>query len=85
MAPLELNLLILNMDATVNSSEGAIGIGILIRNDKGFVVRAIVKKLKDHFDSYIAECLASREGLIFAKGLLHVIRLFESGKCSWLS
>ncbi|PON65031.1 hypothetical protein PanWU01x14_119480 [Parasponia andersonii] len=70
MTPLELSLLKLNMDATVNSSEGTIGVGALIRNDKGFVVAAIAKK---RFDPYIAECLAIREGPTFAKdSLLHV-------------
>ncbi|PON60629.1 Ribonuclease H-like domain containing protein [Trema orientale] len=59
-------LLKLNVDASVNSSEGTIGVG------------AMAKKLEGCFDSYIAECLAIHEGLAFAKDNLLCVDRVES-------
>ncbi|GMN53173.1 hypothetical protein TIFTF001_022317 [Ficus carica] len=48
-------------------SEPDIGIGAAIRDEKGSILGAVAKSVEGSFFLFLAECLALREGLSFAK------------------
>ena len=57
----------LNIDASVFPSSNHIGIGAAIRDDKGSFLGAMAISVVGSFSPFVAECLALREGLRFAK------------------
>ncbi|GMN43800.1 hypothetical protein TIFTF001_012998 [Ficus carica] len=57
----------LNIDASVFPSSNHIGIGAAIRDDKGSFLGALAISVEGSFSPFVAECLALREGLRFAK------------------
>ena len=57
----------LNIDASVFPGSDRIGIGAAIRDEKGSILGAMAKSLEGSFSPFLAECLALREGLSFAK------------------
>lgn len=57
----------LNVDASVVTGLDFVAVGAIIRDDQGFVMGAMAKKVYGLFSPFfIAECLAIREGLCFA-------------------
>lgn len=57
----------LNTDASVRSHQDYIGVGAVVRDAEGVVWACLAKKLPGSFSSFIAECIALREGLVFAR------------------
>ncbi|GMN53247.1 hypothetical protein TIFTF001_022384 [Ficus carica] len=57
----------LNIDASVFPRSDHIGIGVAIRDEKGSILGAVAKSVEGSFSPFVAECLALREGLRFAK------------------
>ncbi|GMN66693.1 hypothetical protein TIFTF001_035757 [Ficus carica] len=57
----------LNIDASVFPGSDHIGIGAAIRDEKGSILGAVAKSVEGFFSPFLAECLALREGLSFAK------------------
>ncbi|PON69778.1 hypothetical protein PanWU01x14_085620 [Parasponia andersonii] len=55
-----------NVDATMNSGSRHIDIGAVIRDSNGLVCGAFSSTLMGCSDTYVAECLAIREGVRFA-------------------
>ena len=58
-----------NVDAAIFSDKSGSGIGALIRDEYGKVVGALSKRLPNPYSAFVAECIAIREGLCFAKSL----------------
>ena len=46
-----------------------IGIGAVLRDEKGIILGAVAKSVEGSFSPFLAECIALREGLIFTKDL----------------
>ncbi|GMN68764.1 hypothetical protein TIFTF001_037815 [Ficus carica] len=59
----------LNIDASVSSGSDHIGIGAVIRDEKGRILGAMAKSVEGTFSPFLAECIALREGLMMAKEL----------------
>ena len=57
----------LNIDALVLPGSDHIGIGAAIRDEKGLILDAVAKSVEESFSPFLAECIALREGLRFAK------------------
>ncbi|GMN74812.1 hypothetical protein TIFTF001_052466, partial [Ficus carica] len=57
----------LNIDASVIPGSDHIGIGAVIRDEKGSILGAMARSVGGSFSPFVAECLALREGLRFAK------------------
>ena len=66
-SPPQLGCLKLNVDASVLPGVDHIGIGAVLCDEKGIILGAIAKSLDGSFSPFLAECIALREGLIFAK------------------
>ncbi|GMN72596.1 hypothetical protein TIFTF001_054756 [Ficus carica] len=86
--PPQLGYLKLNVDASVSPRSDHIGIGAVIRDEKGRILGAMAKSMEGTFSPFLAECIALREGLMLAKELesatlvvetdaINVIRLFR--------
>ncbi|GMN21286.1 hypothetical protein TIFTF001_050117 [Ficus carica] len=85
--PPQLGYLKLNVDASVSPGSNHIGIGAVIRDEKGRILGAMAKSMERTFSPFLAECIALREGLMLAKELesatlmvetdaINVVRLF---------
>ncbi|PON33883.1 hypothetical protein TorRG33x02_354290, partial [Trema orientale] len=83
--PLELGLLKLNVDVAVNSGEGIIGVGAVIKDYKGDIMGVMAKRIKGYFDPYISECFAIREGLAFTKKSILHVRILETDSLRMLN
>ncbi|KAK3211194.1 hypothetical protein Dsin_015900 [Dipteronia sinensis] len=57
----------INCDADVDASRHRIGIGIVIRDDSGFVMASCSQRVVATFDAQVAETLAIYRGIIFGK------------------
>ena len=68
-SPPQSGCLKLNVDASVLPGVDHIGIGAVLRDEKGIILGAVAKSLEGSFSPFLAECIALREGLIFAKDL----------------
>ncbi|KAK9987726.1 hypothetical protein SO802_027965 [Lithocarpus litseifolius] len=58
-----------NVDGAVFSSQGAVGIGVLIRDDEGRVEGALSKKIMAPLGAVEAEAKAFEAGILFAKDI----------------
>lgn len=67
----------LNVDAAVDTFSRLIGIGAIIRDVIGGVVAALFTGYMGHFGAFLAECVAVREGLKFARKEGHKVNLVE--------
>lgn len=76
------NHLKLNVDASVLNNGSAVGVGGLIRNSSGQVMGAFSRRISGCFSPFAAECLALREGLLFAKNRGLRVSLLESESCN---
>ncbi|GMN53271.1 hypothetical protein TIFTF001_022415 [Ficus carica] len=56
----------MNVDASVVAGLDKIGPGAVIRDSHGFVMGAMSKSVSGIFSPFLAECMATREGLQFA-------------------
>lgn len=58
----------LNVDAFMREGSPTVGLGVgaIIRDESGFVLGAMAKPVPGCFSPFVTECLALREGLIFA-------------------
>ena len=57
------------MDSAVFSSQGAVGIGVLIRDEEGRVEAALSKKIMAPLGAVEAEAKAFEAGILFAKDI----------------
>ena len=57
----------LNTNASVLPSSDHIGIGAAIRDEEGLILGVMAKSVEGSFSPFLAECIALREGLRFAK------------------
>ncbi|TXG63243.1 hypothetical protein EZV62_010237 [Acer yangbiense] len=57
----------INCDAAVNNNAGCIGLGIVIRDNGGFVLASCSLMLTAGFDATLAETMAIYRGLIFSR------------------
>ncbi|GMN66206.1 hypothetical protein TIFTF001_035268 [Ficus carica] len=56
----------LNVDASAVPGLDFVGLGAVMRDDSGFVMGAMAKKVHGIYSPHLAECLAIRYGLQFA-------------------
>ncbi|GMN21284.1 hypothetical protein TIFTF001_050116 [Ficus carica] len=68
----------LNVDASVSPESDHIGKGAVIRDEKGRMLGAMAKSVEGTFSSFLAECIALREGLMMAKELESVTLVVET-------
>ncbi|GMN40729.1 hypothetical protein TIFTF001_009947 [Ficus carica] len=68
----------LNVDASVSPESDHIGIGAVIRDEKGRILGAMAKSVEGTFSPFLAECIALREGLMMAKELESVTIVVET-------
>ncbi|GMN41345.1 hypothetical protein TIFTF001_010577 [Ficus carica] len=76
--PLQSGYLKLNVDASVSTESDHIGIGAVIRDEKGIILGAMAKSVEGTFSPFLAECIALREGLMMAKELERVTLVVET-------
>lgn len=57
----------INVDAAVCEGTNFIGIGVVARDDSGVVLGAMARCMIGSFTPHIAECMAVREGVWFAR------------------
>jgi ribonuclease HI len=62
--PLE-NTLKINWDAAVDSKKGIVGLGIIVRDERGDFIEAETKYMAIHIETVVAEILATLTALIF--------------------
>ncbi|PON61805.1 Ribonuclease H-like domain containing protein [Trema orientale] len=67
----------LNVDAAVDTFSRLIRIGAIIRDGIGGVVAALFTSYMSRFGAFLAECMAVREGLKFAREEGHMVNLVE--------
>ena len=65
-APPSKGSLKLNTDAVVKKELGIVGLGRVIRDDKGEVLGAFSRRILGNFEIAMAECLVIHVGLVFA-------------------
>ncbi|GMN35433.1 hypothetical protein TIFTF001_048455, partial [Ficus carica] len=68
----------LNVDASVSPESDHIGIGAVIRDEKGRILGAMAKSVEGTFSPFLDECIALREGLMMAKELESVTLVVET-------
>lgn len=65
--PLDLRLQKMNVDAEVSEETCRVGVDVVVCDAEGQVLSAIAEIVHGNFDPYVAECIALRQGLLFAK------------------
>ncbi|GMN54500.1 hypothetical protein TIFTF001_023624 [Ficus carica] len=68
----------LNVDAVMISSANFVGVGGVVRDHNRFVCAAFAITIPGSFGSFIAECIAFREGLAFVRDLELRVHVVES-------
>ncbi|GMN68653.1 hypothetical protein TIFTF001_037708 [Ficus carica] len=68
----------LNADASVSPGSDHIGIGAVIRDNKGRILGTMEKSVEGTFSPFLAECIALHEGLMIAKELESVTLVVET-------
>lgn len=71
-----------NVDAEVGTVKGFISVGAVVRDSGGLVVACLSKRLIGNFSPHVAECLALREWLEFAKPSGLQIDVAETDPCN---
>ncbi|GMN50671.1 hypothetical protein TIFTF001_019832 [Ficus carica] len=68
----------LNVDASVSPGSDHIGVGAVIRDEKGRIIGAVAKSMEETFSPFLTEFIAIREGLMIAKELESVTLMVET-------
>ena len=63
------NVFKVNVDAAVFTSQRAVGVGVIIKDDKGRIEAAISKKINASLGAVEAEAMAHEVGLVFARDI----------------